>query len=179
MSRKKITLDFNSEIKEIFNSNSISLHDGLSYLLCLYYGTDPSFIPKELERKVLATNIVTKDYSNDEVKWNKSLFEETEIGFEWIGEWMDLFKDKNPERRGIKADVLKRMKKFFVNNPSIRREQVFDATQMYLRTVDNPIYCKKSHKFIYELDGSSMLLDYVERIPTNRISIQQKYDDVI
>jgi len=179
MSRKKIALEFNSEIKDIFNRSSISIHDGLSYLLCLYYGTDPSFIPKELERKVLSTGIVTKDYSNDELKWNVSLFEETESGFEWITNWMDLFKQVNPERRGVKADVLRRMKKFFVNNPSVRKEDVFEATRMYLKTIDNSIYCKKSHKFIYEQDGSSMLLDYVERIPKNRAVEQTYKDDVI
>jgi hypothetical protein len=178
MSRKKIALEFNSEIKGIFNKSSISIHDGLSYLLCLYYGTDPSYIPKELERKVLSTGIVTKDYSNDELKWNVGLFEETE-NVEWISDWMDMFKQVNPERRGVKADVLRRMKKFFVNNPSIRKEDVLEATRMYLKTIDNSIYCKKSHKFIYEQDGSSMLLDYVERIPKNRAVEQTYKDDVI
>ena len=107
------------------------------------------------------------------------MFEETESGFEWISDWMDLFKNVNPERRGVKADVLRRMKKFFVNNPSIRKEQVLEATKMYLKTVDNPTYCKKSHKFIYEQDGSSMLLDFVERIDSNRAAIQNKFDDII
>lgn len=179
MSRKKITLEFNSEIRDIFNRSSIPIHDGLSYLLCLYYGTDPSYIPKELERKVLSTGIVTKDYNNDELKWNVGLFEETENGFEWISDWMDMFKQVNPERRGVKADVLRRMKKFFVNNPSIRKEDVLEATKMYLKTIDNSIYCKKSHKFIYEQDDSSMLLDYVERIPKNRAVEQTYKDDVI
>jgi len=179
MSRRIITLDFNSEIREIFRRYSIPLHDGLSYLLCLYYGTDPSFIPESLESKVLATRIVTKDYETGEVKWNVSLFEETESGFEWIGEWMDLFKKVNPERRGTKADVLRRMKKFFVNNPSVRSEDVFEATKMYLKTIKDPVYCKKSHKFIYEQDGSSMLLDYVERIPDNRKVTKMQNDDFI
>lgn len=179
MSRKKIILNFNSEIRDIFNRNSISIHDGLSYLLCLYYGTDPSYVPKELERKVLSTGIVTKDYSDDELKWNISLFEETESGFEWITEWMDLFKQVNPERRGVKADVLRRMKKFFINNPSIRRDEILEATKSYLKTIDNPIYCKKSHKFIYEQDGSSMLLDYIEGLPKNRVIEQTYKDDII
>lgn len=179
MSRKKITLNFNSEIRDIFNARGIPLHDGLTYLLCLYYGTDPSFIPEALANKVLATNIVTKDYGTDEVKWNKTLFEETEAGFEWIGEWMDLFKAVNPDRRGTKAYVLKRMKKFFVNHPEIRKDDVFEATRMYLKTVSNPTYCKKSHKFIYEDDDSSMLLDYVERIPNNRKIEKSNYDDII
>ena len=179
MSRRIITLNFNSEIREIFNRHSISLHDGLSYLLCLHYGTDPSFIPETLESKVLATRIVTKNYDTGEVQWNIPLFEETENGFEWISDWMDLFKAVNPERRGVKADVLRRMKKFFVNNPSIRRDDVIEATKMYLKTVDNPTYCKKSHKFIYEQDGSSMLLDYVERIPDFRKITKMQNDDFI
>lgn len=179
MSRKRITLDFNNEIRELLVNNSIPIHDGLSYLLCLYYGTDPSYMPKELERKVLACGIVSKDYSSDTIVWKVSLFEETETGFEWVSEWMDLFKAKNPERRGTKADAVRRMKKFFVNNPSIRKDDVFEATKNYLRTVDNPMYCKKSHKFIYEIDGSSMLLDYVERMDLDKAIVKSKSIDII
>ena len=161
---KQIILDFNTEIKSLFTVHKIPTHDGLCYLLSLHYGLLPSFIPKELERKILATKIVTKDYENDVYKWNIPLFEETEIGFEWVGDWMDMFKRINPERRGVKADVLKRMKKFFVNNPSIRKQDVFEATQTYLNSLSSPMYCKKSHKFIYEMDGSSMLKDYVDQL---------------
>lgn len=179
MSRTRIALTFNSEIKNILDRNSISQHDGVSCLLCLYYGTDPSFIPEELMRRVLATNIVNKDFTTGELKWNKDLFEETELGFEWISEWMDLFKRVNPDRRGVKGDVLKRMKRFFVNNPSVRKDEVFKATEMYLKTVDNPTYCKKSHKFIYEMDNSSMLLEYVERLGGSGLTSKPKFYDVV
>jgi hypothetical protein len=179
MSRKQITLEFNSEIKDIFNRYSIPMHDGMSYLVCLHYGLDPSFIPPVLERKILATKIVTRDYENNQVKWNVGLFEETETGFEWIGEWMDLFKNVNPERRGVKADVLKRMKKFFMNNPSVRKEDVFNATNRYLESVSNPMYCKKSHKFIYEIDGTSMLADYVEQLGSKEKGSYNYNDDII
>lgn len=172
---KQITLNFNSEIKGLFISHKIPTHDGLCYLLSLHYGLLPSFIPAELERKILATGIVTKDYENNVYKWNIPLFEETEIGFEWIGDWMDLFKNVNPERRGVKADVLKRMKKFFVNNPSIRKQDVFDATNTYLNGVSSPMYCKKSHKFIYEMDGSSMLKDYVDQLQEKKDSPDSYY----
>jgi hypothetical protein len=161
---KQITLNFNSEVKNLFIKHNISVHDGLGYLMCLYYSISPTYIPKELERKILSTSIVTKDYEHDSIKWNISLFEETETGFEWISDWMDLFKSVNPERRGTKADVLRRMKKFFVNNPSIRKDEIFEATKIYLLSISSPQYCKKSHKFIYEIDGSSMLGDYVEQL---------------
>ena len=179
MSRKKIKLEFNSQIREALARSNIPIHDGLSYLLCIYYGTTPSFTPKELESKVLATGIVTKDYSKDDIKWNIDLFEETEQGFEWISEWMDLFKEVNSDRRGVKADVLKRMKRFFMNNPSVRKEEIIAATKIYLKSVTNPMYCKKSHKFIYEIDNSSMLLEYVELLPEKMKIQQYKNEDII
>lgn len=179
MSKKRLPLDINSEIKEELTSKGIPIHDGLGYLMCLYYGISPSYISPELERKVLSTNIVNKDYSNDSIKWNISLFEEQETGFEWVVEWMDLFKEVNPERRGVKADVLRRMKKFFMNNPSIRKDEVFEATKAYLRSVSDPRYCKKSHKFIYEIDNSSMLGDYVERLGTIQAAERTYEDDII
>ena len=163
MAKKQILLDINPEIREIFIDKSIPVHDGIAFLICLYYGISPSYIPIELERKILSCNIVTKDYVSDTISWNVNLFEEQETGFEWVSEWMDMFKEVNPERRGVKSDVLRRMKKFFVNNPSIRRDDVMKATQTYLKSVSEPIYCKKSHKFIYEQDGTSMLKDYVDR----------------
>lgn len=163
MAKKRMIVNFNSEIKKILISKSIPVHDGFSFLLCLYYGTQPSYTPKELERRVFATGIISKDYTNNTIKWKLPLFEDTETGFEWVKEWMDLFKEVNPERRGVKADVLKRMKKFFVNNPSIRKDDVFEGTKLYLRGVSEAKYCKKSHKFIYETDGVSMLLDFVEQ----------------
>ena len=86
---KKIALEVNSEIKNLLKEKSISIHDGVGYLLMLYYGISPSYIPEQLEKKVLAAGIVTKDYSSDTIKWLLPLFEEQETGFEWIGEWMD------------------------------------------------------------------------------------------
>lgn len=175
---KEVTLKPNSRIKVLLDTHRIPYPDGLAYLICLHYGIRPSYLPEGLERKVLATGIITIDYTNGTTKWNESLFEETEIGYEWVTDWMDLFKRVGgPDRRGTKADVLRRMKKFFVNNPAVRKDDVFAATNKYLLTVSNPIYCKKSHKFIYEMDGSSMLLDYVEQTKEASSSIYN--DDVI
>lgn len=161
-------LTINSQVKNIFRTKGVPMEDGLSYLVMLYYGLNPTYIPSDLERKVLSCGIVTKDYETGLIVWKVSLFEEQEDGFEWISDWMDSFKRVNPERRGTKAYVLKRMKQFFVNNPAVRKDDVIEATNKYLSTVSNPTYCKKSHKFIYEADGSSMLGDYVEQIKNSR-----------
>lgn len=155
-------VNINSEIVNLLKEKKINIEDGLSILTILYYNLNPSFIPETLLNKVLSIGIIDKDYTTNTLIWKKPLFEESVIGFEWVTEWMDLFKKVNPERRGTKADVIKRMKKFFVNNPSIRTDDVFEATKKYLRSLSDAQYCKKSHKFIYEQDGSSMLLQFIE-----------------
>lgn len=175
----KSGLIVNSTINEKLTAKRIPIHDGLVYLLCLHYSLDPSYISEELKRKVLASGIATIEYPSGTVKWNIPLFEEQEIGFEWISEWMDLFKAVNSGRRGVKAEVLKRMKRFFANNPSVRKDDVFRATNKYLGEVSNPVYCKKSHKFIYEIDGTSMLLDYVTSLETQERENTRFEEDVI
>lgn len=172
---KRMKLEVNSEIKEILFKNAIPVQDGVSYLVNLYYELEPSYIPDELKRKILAINIVSKDYSSGLMVWKVNLFEETETGFEWISEWMDLFKKVNPDRRGVKSDVLKRMKKFFINNPSIRKDDIFAATEYYLGSLGDPKYCKKSHKFIYEIDGTSLLLDHLSKVEENK-EFTEKYN---
>lgn len=184
MTKKKVALEINSKIRSLLQSKQIDLVDGLGYLICVYYNLSPSYIPKDLENKILSLNIINKDYENNQIVWKVNLFEEQITGFEWITEFMDLFGKVNPDRRGVKIDVLKRMKKFFVNNPIFRKEDVINATKSYLKTLDNPMYCKKSHKFIYEIDGTSMLYDFVERelimqnlnidVDENIIKIKQK-----
>ena len=176
---KRTILKVNSEIKGILKSKNIALHDGLLYLLGIYYGLTPSYIPLELEKRILSCNILSKEYVSGTTTWKVPLFEETITGYEWIGDWMNLFKQVNPERRGVKRDVLTRMKKFFVNNPSIRKQEVEKATRNYLNTIKNPKYCKKSHKFIYELDGTSMLLDYVEQLHTTEKRVNAYKGDII
>ena len=156
--------NLNSQIRDILVENNINLEDGISYLICINYGLKPSFVPVDLERKILAVGILNKDLSSNTICWKVPLFGEQTTNFEWISEWMDLFKKVNPGRRGVKTDVLRRMKKFFANFPDIRKDEVFYATYKYIQSVNDPQYIKKSHKFIFEQDGSSMLKDYVDEI---------------
>lgn len=174
-SNKHVKLEVNSRIKEILNNCNISIHDGLSYLLCLYYELEPSFIPNEIIRRISASGIVEKDLKTGNFKWNVDLFEESDDNLEWIGEWMDLFKEKNPERRGTRSLAIKRMKSFYMNNPFISKAEVFEATKMYLQGVSQPKYCKKSHKFIKEQDGSSMLKEYID-ILRERNETEEEYN---
>jgi len=176
MSNKKLKLEINPEIKEIFKRFNIPIQDGICYLLSLYYDMDPSYIPEGLKRKILTAGIIKIDYTSQSIVWEVDLFEQSQKDFEWIGEWMDLFKEINPERRGVKSDVVKRMKKFSLNNPFTSVEDIMDATKLYLKGVTEAKYCKKSSKFIYEIDGTSMLSEYLELLKKNKEAAKKDYD---
>lgn len=169
-------MEFNSEIKKILVKNNIKIDDGLLVLVGIYFDIGYNSFNQDVFKKLSTLGIFSKDYVSNSIVWNIPLFEEQETGFEWIGEWMDLFKQINPERRGTKADVLRRMRRFFALNPSVRKEDVFNATKRYLSGISDPTYCKKSHKFIAEQDGSSMLKEFIETTQKENLTT---YNDMI
>lgn len=158
-----MSLKINEEVKKELQSKGIPLKDGLPVLLSIYFNLEPEYIPKELKVKVLSTNIVSIDYESDTIVWNTSLFDGQENNFEWIEEYMEMFKSVNKDRRGLKSSVLKRMKKFFMTYPDIRKDEVMEATSSYLKTIENPTYCITSHKFISNEHGEP-LKDWVDEI---------------
>ena len=165
----------NPEIKPILSSFNIPIADGYAYLLSVYYDVKPSYTPIELVEKMNRTRILSLDEQSKTLNWNIPLFEEQVTGFELVRDWIDKFGAINKDRKGTYKDVAARMKKFFVNNPSIRQDEVMGATDMYLRTVTNPTYLKTSHKFIYEGVGAektSALLEWVEKYKSMAVSDQ-------
>ena len=170
-------LTINSEIKEILKDNKIDYQNGLTYLMCLYIGLKPDFIPESLKAKVLSTYIVNTDYKSGILKWKVDLFEETIGDFDWIKEFIEMFSKVNPDRKGSKSIILKRMKEFFMRNSSVRKDEVLEATKRYLSTVDHPKYCMISANFIFDKrKGESKLLDFVEYVKDKNKKID---DDVI
>lgn len=156
----------NPEINIVLRNFNIPVNDGITYLLAVYYDVRPSYTPDLLVEKMNRTRILVLDEKSKTVDWNIPLFEEQVTGFEWVKEWIEEFGRINKDRKGTYKSVAARMKTFFVNNPSIRQDEVIEATRMYLRTVTQPNYLKTSHKFIYEGQGAekiSHLLEWVMR----------------
>lgn len=163
----------NPRIKSIFASFNIPIADGYAYLLSIYYDVKPSYTPVELVEKIKRTRILVFDEQSKTLNWIIPLFEEQVIGFEWVKDWIDKFEAINKDRKGTYKSVAARMKTFFVNNPSIRQDDVMGATDLYLRTIINPTYLKTSHKFIYEGVGAekiSHLLEWIEKYKSMVVS---------
>lgn len=177
-------MNINPDLEILLKDSDVERDYVLNYLLAVHFGLDTTFYPQKVKQIPFSLGILTKDYINDALIWKVHLFGEIDQkGYEWISEWMDLFKAISPNRRGSKADVLKRMKEFLKMYPSIGKGEIVEATKAYLRTVHDPTYVKTSHKFIYEGSGktkTSMLLQWIEIVEENNKKAVQSYnDDVI
>lgn len=154
-------------VKELDNILGEKSGQGMLYLLSLYFKLKNNVFELEVMTTVNRQGYVEKDHSSGNIIFKIPLFEGEEISnnWEWIEEFRQLFNSKNKARKGSKQAVISRMKKFFSDNPDVRKEEVLGATLMYLRSVE-PTYCKTAHKFIYEGKGimkSSDLSEWVEK----------------
>lgn len=172
-------MKLNEEVTNLLLKNSIG-HDGILYLLSIYFELHINCIPETIQQKVNILKIAERQYDGYDfhVKWNIPLFEgesPTESYWDWVNEWRKLFKRVNAERDGTKRYCVARMKKFFSRFPEYRKEHVMAATKAYLSTVTDGQYCKKADKFIFEGSGVneySLLLEWCERIKSSNTSKQ-------
>lgn len=161
----------NEDLIELIQESKVDVEKAKLYFLCIYHEIDTSFVM--LTQKDITTinllKVVERDYKTSTIKWNIPLYSNNEIdnNWGWLKEWMKAFGNINPERKGVYATCVQRMKAFFAKYPQYRKEDVFLARDMYLRTVTNPQFVTTSHKFIFDGAGAmknSTLLGYCEKI---------------
>jgi hypothetical protein len=142
--------------------NDINLDQSLLYLLALYFDLSTECIPEEIIRKVNSLDIVTRDFSNEQpaIKWIIPLFEDNQAKIEdnwsWVEDYRKKFAEIKSEARGDKQGTLKKMKRFFADNPHVRMDEVIEAADEYLdrfrQGMDNPKYCQQADYFISKRD---------------------------
>lgn len=144
--------------------------EGIIYLLCLFHKLPDveTLISEKTIRQVNSMSIVERDYKTKTLQWSIPLYEGQNIDdvWSWVNDYRQLFASKNKEREGNKRSCVSRMKEFFKQNPSIRKDDVLQATAMYMKTVE-PTYCKMAEKFIYDGSGAfktSQLLHWCEMV---------------
>lgn len=175
-------MEINQQIRDLLDSFGINQEDGLSYLLSVYYDCRPSYTPTTLIQKINATNILGIGASR-ELIWNIPLFVssvETDGKWDWVKLWNKSFGDINPKRRGTDKDCILRMKKFFAENPEVRKEDVVNATQMYFSSLTDRQYLISSHYFIYKgvgRDKLSALAGWVERYQQEMSEVPESSGD--
>ena len=161
----------NSRILEILKEFNIHKDDGLTYLLALYYGLQPNYIPGDVQSKIYASRII--ENTNTGLQWNVPLFEEQQTAFDWVEkEYIPLFAGIGKATN--KREATARMKKLFANNPEIRKEEVLGATEMYI--FNNNMYSRLPHYFIEKGSGADKTSDILDWIDKYRLSNNQTGD---
>jgi hypothetical protein len=162
-------MTINQELVKFLHNSNVECDLALLYLLSLYHGlTTDDLIPEATVRAVNTIGIVERDYKTNTLNWHIALYDgqSTDGVWEWVNEFRKLFASKNKEREGNKKACVQRMKMFFTQNPDIRKQDVLEATMMYLRSTD-PKYVKMAERFIFDGQGNyktSLLTDWVDRL---------------
>lgn len=158
-------MTINEEIYPVLKEYGIVREDGIAYLLMRYFGCKPTFIPDSLVTKINMTGIIYMD-KNNTLQWKIPLFNEQETAFDWVKkEYQQLFKDANPDKAGNGNTCVRLMKAFFAANPDVRKDEVIEATKMYIKNND-PQYIRFSHYFISKGKGLNKieeLKDWIEK----------------
>jgi len=152
----------NQELINILSKYNIRVDEAMPYLLSLYYGYNPSYIPKELIKKIHISKIVEFDFSMKVIHWNIPLFEEQETEFGWVKtEYLELFRPLG-KATNLKESII-RMKSLFAKHPEIRKDEILGATRMYITNTDNK-FVRLPHYFIEKGVGVSKTNDILEWI---------------
>lgn len=159
-------MEINIAIKTVLEEHSIDYQDGLTYLLCVYFDIYPSFISDELKRLVNNTKIVI--VTEDGITWQIPLFTKDvdTSSFSWVvSEYLEYFKKIGKGTHS--KECIKRMKKFFAAYPDVRKNEVLEATVMYLQNTDKN-FVRFPHYFIFKGAGFSMTSDLYAWVETYR-----------
>jgi hypothetical protein len=164
--------EFNPEIIKLINSQTRIEPDFIIlFLIAVDLKLEISSCLKEAE--IEAFNLGIINYAFNTTNITLPLYKEAvSTNWDWVSDWMDGFARINPDRKGTKSAVTSRMKKFFSENPEVRKDDVYVARDAYLSTVRDRQYLKSSHKFIYEGAGVSrfsMLEQYIEQTKSKPI----------
>lgn len=133
-------MNVNPEIEKILIQYNIPVKKGILYLLGIYHNLidSPENDPFEesVGKQVNLTKIVIRDTEiPGSVVWNVPLYENIPLmdkNWEWVWEWRERFGKLRADAIGNRKDCLAKMKKFFANNPEVRKEDIIKATDMYL-----------------------------------------------
>lgn len=165
-------MKINEEIIEILTRFRIYKDDAICYLLSLYYDYTPTYIPDELKQRLNITKIYEEDKNS--IKWNIPLFEGQETAFEWVKtEYCQMFKEYNSTRGGYIRESTARLKKLFAKNPEVRKNDVIEATRMYLLNTDSK-YIMNPHYFISKGDGANKTETILDWIDKYKMAIEQE-----
>lgn len=163
-------MQINPEILEYLTEYKFQKDDAICYLISLYYGYKPTYIPDDFKVRLNTLKIYEEDKGT--LKWNIPLFEGQQTAFEWVKtEFVPLFKEANPLKGGHVREATTRLKKLFAKNPDIRKDDIIGATKMYIKNTDSR-YVMFPHYFITKGDGADRTETIMSWIEKYQLSLE-------
>ena len=169
----------NEDLLKHLTDVGLPQRDVIPYLLSLYFGYQATYIPDILKAKVFAQGIIKED--KEGLIWLYPLFEGTQSddSFDWIqSEYIKLFTTANPSKKPFKRECRARMKDFFKKYPQYRKDDVIEATKLYLNSTDYR-YIRDPHYFISKgsgVEATTDLLTWVETVYEKRKNKESEKD---
>jgi len=97
----------------------------------------------------------------------------------WMDDWRSLFpqgvKTAGYAIRGTRGGCVKKMKKFMREHKEVTKEQIFEATKLYVEEKRRVRYAyMRIADYFIEKDGGSLLESYVEQLNNNETSSDER-----
>lgn len=164
-------MNINPKIDEALLKSGMNIKDGKCYLISFYFDVVGSYTPPYILEEISKTGIIKSDGMN--YIWNIPLFTEPEkdkTPFDWVEtEYVAMFKEKNPTKGKYVRESKARMKELFASNPEIRKDDVIEATRLYLHNTDAN-FIRFPHFFIKKGAGATKIQDILTWIDTYKDS---------
>lgn len=164
-------MKINPELVKILKNNQLNISDVITYLLSLYYGYEPTYIPDGLKVKIHPLGIVKFNSKNSIYEWNIPLFENQVTGLDWVKEeYLAIFSPFDKHNK-FKRECVTRMQVLLMEHPQLHKELILEATQLYVDTClkegRQSKYVSQPHYFIEKGKGKdkvNAILTYVDLV---------------
>jgi len=181
----------NREVIEKLKSYGINVDNALTYLLSLYYNLKPDYIPELVIKQVNTTGILIRNYKKGIVEWTIPLFSDKPMPehlvskWDWvITEYRKMFMDIDPKKGGDRKSCIVKMKQFFAENPEVRKDDILEATKLYLNPFafgyEDTTYMQQANYFISKMTKAHGTTSYESRLSEHieLLQLKKKQDEI-
>ena len=149
-------MKINKEVLRIAKEEYDNPFELIGYLFVLF--TEEKAEGNFLQQRAIELGIIR--IVNGEIEFLIPLIaKEEEIDKVWLWvktEYLQMFVEQG--KQGIFKESLSRMKKFFSENPDVRKDEVIGATQLYIKNTDRK-FIRQPHYFISKGVGYEKISD--------------------
>lgn len=146
----------------------------LSFLIPLYYGIENPQTTEEYKNKAVELKLVKKS-GKKYIPLLNLTDDITPSNFDWVEkEYVHLF---SPIGKNTNAnEATRRMEYLFKDNPDLTKEEILEATKMYLRST-NAKYVRLPHYFIRKGMGRNVTEDILVWVENYREAVRNREAD--